>query len=116
MTAGTHSRPGWRRLSIAVLAGACVVWTPARAQEPATRSASGSVARAQGLLIVALTGLLQRGAVAPISIRARMPLAGTYAGPDAALLQLQSDAIALGLETFSTAPASRPRAAPAGTR
>ena len=42
---------------------------------------------------------------------ARSPLAAKYAGPDAALLQLQADAIALALEAFGTAPVQPVRAA-----
>ena len=80
-------------------------------------SASAAVSLAQGHLIVALTDLLQSGAAAPISVRARTPLAGAYSGPDAALLKLQVDAIALALEAFGTAPVQPARAtAPSRTR
>jgi hypothetical protein len=48
---------------------------------------------------------------APLAIMARSPLAAKYAGPDAALLQLQADAIALALEAFGTAPVQPVRAA-----
>ena len=68
-------------------------------------------------LIAALTDLLQRGVSAPMTIKARSPLASKYSGPDAALLQLQADAIALALEAFGTAPVQPTRAAaPARTR
>jgi hypothetical protein len=60
---------------------------------------------------VELTDLLQRGAAAPLTIKSRSPLASKYAGPDAALLQLQADAIALALEAFGTAPVQPVRAA-----
>ena len=46
-----------------------------------------------------------------MAVKARSPLAPKYTGPDAALLQLQADAIALGLEAFGAAPAQPPRAA-----
>lgn len=110
-------RPRCLRLSIAVLACAVFVLTPAAQEQSAPRSASASVALAQGRLIAALTDLLQRGVSAPVSIKARTPLASKYSGPDAALLQLQADAIALGLEAFGAAPVQLPRApTPARTR
>jgi hypothetical protein len=112
-------RPRWLRLSIGVLTCAVFVLVPA-AQEPvppAQPSASASVAAAQGRLIVALTDLLQRGESAPMAVKTRSPLASKYTGPDAALLQLQADAIALGLEAFGTAATQPPRAAnPARSR
>ena len=110
----------WLLVSLATLTAAVFVSTrsanhasavaPASAP-PATGSASSGVALAQGSLIAVLTDLLQRGAAAPLTIKGRSPLASKYAGPDAALLQLQADAIALALEAFGTAPAQPVRAA-----
>src|SRR5262245_54469209 len=97
------------RLSIAVFAGCVFVLTPAAQDRSAAGSASASVAAAQGQVIVAITDLLRSGASGPTSVKARSPLASKYAGADAALLQLQADAIALGLEAFGTAPAQKPR-------
>src|SRR3954466_4911435 len=82
---------------IVVLAIAVAVWQ-AEAQQPAQGSASAGVAIVQGHVIVALTDLLNHGAGTPVAIKTRTPLARRYSGPDAALLQLQADAIALGLE------------------
>jgi hypothetical protein len=95
-------------LFVAAAAIAFAVWTAA-AQEPVPQgSASGAVAVVHGHVIAALTDLLQKGAETPIAVKTRTPLARSYAGPDAALLQLQADAIALGLEALGTAPAPKP--------
>jgi len=101
-------RPRRVAFMIVVLAMALAVWK-AEAQQAAQGSASGGVAVVQGHVIVALTDLLNHGAGTPVAIKARTPLARRYSGPDAALLQLQADAIALGLETLGTAPATPQR-------
>jgi hypothetical protein len=85
------------------------------APPPAPGSASAAVALAQGRLIVALTDLLKQGAAGPVAIKTRVPLASKYSGPDAKLLQLQADAIALALEAFGTAPTQPVRAATSAT-
>ena len=69
-------------------------------------SLSGSVAQLQGRLIEVLTDMLKRGATAPIRTATPQPTLAAYSGPDAALLQLQRDAIALALEALSTPPAA----------
>lgn len=67
---------------------------------------SPSLAAAQGQLIAALTKLLNDHASMPVR-------AGTtvrpipYQGPDAALLELQSEAIALALQVLGRAPAAK---------
>jgi hypothetical protein len=67
-------------------------------------SFSDAVAYVQGRLVTALTSLLQSGAAAPVrSGTATRPLP-PYSGPDAALLQIQREAIALALETLGTPP------------
>jgi hypothetical protein len=87
------------------------------AQSPApvaalpTSSLSGALALVQGRLILALTGALQAGGAAPIRSSTPPPALAPYSGPDAALLQLQREAIGLALEALGTAPpASRPPA------
>ena len=74
-------------------------------------SLSGALALVQGRLILALTGILQSGAAAPARISTPPPVLAPYSGPDAALLQLQREAIALALEALGTAPSanSQPR-------
>jgi hypothetical protein len=65
----------------------------------------------QGRLILALTGALQAGGAAPIRSSTPSPALIPYSGPDAALLQLQREAIELALEALGTAPpASAPPA------
>jgi hypothetical protein len=67
----------------------------------------------QGRLILALTGALQAGGTAPIRSSTPSPALAPYSGPDAALLQLQREAIELALEALGTAPpASAPPANP----
>ena len=109
-------RPRWLRLSIAVLACSVFVLTPAAQEPSAPRSASAAVALAQGRVIVAMTDLLRRGVSGPMPAKARTPLASKYTGSDAALLQLQADAIALALEAFGAAPIQPRAAAPAPSR
>jgi len=72
----------------------------------AVPSLSGSVAQLQGRLIEVLTDMLKRGATVPIRTGSPQPTLAPYSGPDAALLQLQRDAIALALEALSTPPAA----------
>lgn len=84
----------------------------APALTPAVGAASGlpaslpaAVALLQGRLIAALTALLQRGEAAPVRWSTPAPVLAPYAGPDAELLQLQREAIALALEALGSAPA-----------
>ena len=72
----------------------------------ATGSASASVAMLQGRLIELLTQMLQRGATVPVRTGTPPPALAPYSGPDAALLQLQRDAIALALEVLGSPPAA----------
>jgi len=102
---------GRATLLIVVLAVVCAVWAVHAQQAAAQGSASSGVAVVQGHVIAALTDLLNKGAGTPVAVKARTPLSRRYSGPDAALLQLQADAIALGLEALGTAPAER-RATP----
>jgi hypothetical protein len=67
-------------------------------------SLSGSVALVQGRLIELLTDMLKRGATVPVRDATPPPPLASYTGPDAALLQLQRDAIALALEALSAPP------------
>lgn len=73
---------------------------------PATGSVSASVAMLQGRLIELLTQMLQRGATVPVRTGTPPPALAPYSGPDAALLQLQRDAIALALEVLGSPPAA----------
>jgi hypothetical protein len=75
-------------------------------------SLSAALALVQGRLVTALTDLLQRGAAAPVRTSTPDVALAPYNGPDAALLQLQREAIALALEALGTAPPA-PAAAPA---
>jgi hypothetical protein len=77
----------------------------AAAPAPSFSSLSGALALVQGRLIQALTGVLQSGASAPTRTSTPQPALTPYAGPDAALLQLQREAIELALEALGTAPA-----------
>jgi hypothetical protein len=77
-----------------------------------TGSVSASLAQVQGRLIEILTEMLQRGATVPVRTGTMPPTLTPYTGPDAALLQLQRDAIALALEILGSpppAPAKPPR-------
>jgi hypothetical protein len=73
-----------------------------------TGSVSASVALVQGRLIEMLTEMLQRGATVPVRTGTPPPNLTPYTGPDAALLQLQRDAIALALEILGSPPAAPP--------
>lgn len=68
-----------------------------------------AVAYVQGRLVTALTALLQSGASAPVRSSTPARPLPPYSGPDAALLQIQREAIALALETLGTAPGDAPR-------
>ncbi len=82
---------------------------PAPAAAPAppagVSSLPAGVALVQGKLITALTQLLRDGASAPLHTSTPAPPLTPYSGPDAALIELQRDAIALALETLGRAPA-----------
>ena len=68
---------------------------------------TGAVAALQGRLIALLSSLLDSGARTPTRV---MPAEQTtsYSGADAELLRLQEEAIALALESLSTAPVVPP--------
>jgi hypothetical protein len=83
---------------------------PAAAVPPGgITSLPAGVALVQGRLIVALTQLLQQGAAAPVHAGTPGATLTPYSGPDAALLQLQREAIALALDALGTAPAPASR-------
>jgi hypothetical protein len=79
---------------------------PVRAGSETPGSVSASVALVQGRLIEMLTEMLQRGATVPVRSGTSPPNLTPYTGPDAALLQLQRDAIALALEILGSPPAA----------
>jgi len=79
-----------------------------RASVETTGSVSASVALVHGRLIEMLTEMLQRGATVPVRTGTPPPNLTPYTGPDAALLQLQRDAIALALEILGSPPAAPP--------
>jgi len=79
---------------------------PVRPGSDTTGSVSASVALVQGRLIEMLTEMLQRGATVPVRTGTPPPNLTPYTGPDAALLQLQRDAIALALEILGSPPAA----------
>ena len=81
---------------------------PVRTGGETTGSVSASVALVQGRLIEMLTEMLQRGATVPVRTGTPPPNLTPYTGPDAALLQLQRDAIALALEILGSPPAAPP--------
>lgn len=85
-----------------------VTYAPSTAAATPALSWPSAVALVQGRLIAALTDLLQRGAAAPVRMSTPPPALTPYTGPDAALLQLQREAILLALEALGTAPAPRP--------
>src|SRR5439155_25747065 len=72
-------------------------------------SLSAGVALVQGRLVSALTDLLQRGASVPVRVSTPVPPLTPYAGPDAALIELQREAIALALEALGTTPTAPQR-------
>jgi len=78
---------------------------PSAAPPPVSGSLPAGVALVQGKLIAALTALLRDGASAPIHTSTPSPALTPYSGPDAALIELQREAIALALETLGQAPA-----------
>jgi hypothetical protein len=76
--------------------------TPAPASPPML-SPSSALAAAQGQVIAALTQLLQQGSRAPVRV-ASPDRAVPYRGPDAALLEIQQEAIALALKVLGQPP------------
>jgi hypothetical protein len=82
------------------------VTPPVRSGGETPGSVSASVALVQGRLIEMLTEMLQRGATVPVRTGTPPPNLTPYTGPDAALLQLQRDAIALALEILGSPPAA----------
>jgi hypothetical protein len=87
-----------------------VVAPPVAAPPPAPVSAgpplppSASLAEVQGRLIAALTALVANGNKAPMRLDSPAR-AVPYRGPDAALLELQQEAIALALQVLGQPPA-----------
>lgn len=67
-------------------------------------SPSSALATLQGRLIARLTELLESGGSAPVRTPATSRVV-PYNGPDAALLQLQAEAIALALQVLGQPPA-----------
>src|SRR5262245_6160266 len=86
--------------------------TPAHRPAADTGSVSASVAQVQGRLIELLTEMLQRGATVPVRTGTPPPNLAGYTGPDAALLQLQRDAIGLALDILGSPPAAPAPAKP----
>ena len=79
-------------------------------QSPMPTSVSAAVAVVQGRLIATLTRLVQSGATVPRRTTQPSSSTAAYSGPDAALLQLQRDAIRLALDVLGEPPAPpRPR-------
>jgi hypothetical protein len=70
----------------------------------AGHSPSAALAAVQGRLIAQLTELLQKGGSAPVRLPSGARLV-PYNGPDAALLELQAEAIALALQVLGKPPA-----------
>jgi hypothetical protein len=66
-------------------------------------SPSAALASVQGRLIAALTQLLQQGNRAPVRTKT-LDRAVPYNGPDAALLQLQQEAITLAIQVLGQPP------------
>lgn len=83
--------------------------SPPQSNGSTSGSVSASVALVQGRLIDLLTQMLQRGATVPVRAGTPPPTLTPYSGPDAALLQLQRDAIALALEVLGSPPAAPPK-------
>ena len=73
------------------------------------RSPAALVAAIQGRAIVLLDRLLRRDGRAPVRVAPPEPPID-YRGPDAELLQLQQEVLALALEALGTAPAADPAA------
>jgi hypothetical protein len=71
----------------------------------AVASLSDAVAYVQGRIVQALSQLLQSGTSAPVRSSTPPGPLPPYSGPDAALLQIQREAIALALEALGTPPA-----------
>ena len=82
------------------------------AAEAPPSSVSGALALAQGKLIAELTSILASGATVPVRSSISVPQT-PYAGPDADLLEIQREAIALALEILGTLPAPPPQPQPA---
>jgi hypothetical protein len=75
------------------------------------RSPAAVVALVQGRAIELLNALLSRNAVVPVRVKPADPVI-PYAGPDADLLRLQREAIALALDALGKPPGSAPGAKP----
>jgi len=79
-----------------------VVAPPAPAPPPALPP-SASLAEVQGRLIAALTALVSQGNKTPVRLQSAGRMV-PYNGPDAALLELQQEAIALALQVLGQPP------------
>ena len=69
-------------------------------------SPSAAVAAVQGRVIAMLDSLLRRDARSVVRI-APPPPAAAYNGPDAELLRLQDEVLALAIESLATPPAAK---------
>jgi hypothetical protein len=76
--------------------------TPAAAPPPALPP-SASLAEVQGRLIAALTALVSQGNKVPVRLQSNGRVV-PYNGADAALLELQQEAIALALQVLGQPP------------
>jgi hypothetical protein len=84
-------------------APAPVVAPPTPAPPPPALPPSASLAEVQGRLIAALTALVSQGNKTPVRLQSAGRMV-PYNGPDAALLELQQEAIALALQVLGQPP------------
>jgi hypothetical protein len=80
-----------------------VVAPPTPAAPPPALPPSASLAEVQGRLIAALTALVSQGNKTPVRLQSAGRMV-PYNGPDAALLELQQEAIALALQVLGQPP------------
>ena len=78
---------------------------------PASATPASLVVALQGRVAQLLSDLLTRGVRTPVKLTAPATSA-PYRGPDAELLRLQEEVIALALEALGTAPAPKPARPP----
>src|SRR5579864_283558 len=76
---------------------------PTPAPPPPALPPSASLAEVQGRLIAALTALVAQGSKTPVRLQSAGRMV-PYNGPDAALLELQQEAIALALQVLGQPP------------
>ncbi len=98
-----------RREATTAAAGSAPPGSAPPAPPAAAPPAGSSPAAAEAVLLATLEDLIRRGAYSPRATP--MPPILPYTGPDAALLRLQQEIIALGIEALRTRPtAVRPQA------